>query len=251
MLEYTLSQLWFSDEQSLLYLKMLEIWASPVSTIARYAGFKRETCYYMLKKLAEKWVVSSVNRNGIAFFSAEDPEKIIHHIEWQLRSAKKILPELKMITEKSLKKFKVKFYEWNEWVKQVLDQYIQMPKKEVHIYTNMELFLEIYTEEYTRFLFSRKFEDCVPTKLISPHSPRAEKFLKTLQLLPNDEILLVNQYDFAFENDIVIFDNKVIIISLSRDESYAIYIESDIFSQTQKAIFSLAWLWWSSFMWKW
>lgn len=248
MLEEKLTRLWLTNEQSTLYLKLLEVWPCPASVIARYAGFKRETCYYTLKKLIERWLVSSVNKNGVSYFSPEEPEKIIQNLEWQLTLAKNILPDLKLITEKSLKKFKVKFYEWSEWVKNILNQYIKMNKQWVQIYTNLELFLELYGEEYTQGLFQQKYKEGVPTKLISPHSKRAEDFFTNMVLLPTDEILLVNEHEFIFENDIVMFDNKVIIISLNKNESYAIYIESDIFAQTQKAIFWLAWLGGSSFI---
>lgn len=243
MIEEQLAKLWIPWEQSILYLKLLEIWASPASTIARYAGCKRETCYYTLKKLIGKGLVSSINKNWVTYFFPEDPQKIIYTLESQLVLAKNILPELKLITEKKLKKFKVKFYEGSDGVKSILDQYIKMDKQEVHIYTNMWLFLELYTESYAKSLFKQKYEDWVATKLISPYSERADIFFKSLVLLPTDEILLVNNYKFHFENDIVIFDDKVIIISLSPQESYAIYIESDIFAQTQKSIFALAWLW--------
>ena len=62
------------------------------------------------------------------------------------------------------------------------------------------------------------------------------------------EILFVNPEEFPFNNEVAIYENKVAIMSLSEKEKIAILIESQVFSETMKAIFDLSWLGATSFI---
>jgi len=56
------------------------------------------------------------------------------------------------------------------------------------------------------------------------------------------EIFFVNPEEFQFENDIIIYENKVAIVSLNADELFGVIIESPVYAKTEKSIFGLAWL---------
>ena len=56
------------------------------------------------------------------------------------------------------------------------------------------------------------------------------------------EILFINAEQFPFENEIAIYENKLAIMSLSRDEKIGLLIESKTISDTMKAVFNLAWI---------
>lgn len=62
------------------------------------------------------------------------------------------------------------------------------------------------------------------------------------------EILYVNPKEFWFENEIIIYDNKVAVISLNKDELIGMIFESPVYAMSQRAIFNLAWLGASSFI---
>ena len=248
MLQKKLENLWLTKEESHIYLTALRLGSSPASLIAKNAKIKRETAYYTLKKLIERGLMGSIIKNGITFFIAENPEKIIYNLKRDITLANSLLPELKALSHSSAKKFKLKFYEGEEWVKNILDMYLNTSMKEALVYTNLGLFLTTYGEEYVRLFFQKKYKQGIATKLISSYSEEAKIFLESLTLLINDQILLVDQEEFIFENDVIIFDDTVIIVSLNPKEFYAIYIESNIFAATQKSIFNLAWLWGTSFI---
>ena len=56
------------------------------------------------------------------------------------------------------------------------------------------------------------------------------------------EIFFVNPHEFHFENDIIIYENKVAIVSLNPDELIGVIIESPVYARTEKSVFGLAWL---------
>ena len=58
----------------------------------------------------------------------------------------------------------------------------------------------------------------------------------------------MNPNEFAFENQISIYDNFVAIMSLNPDELTGVLIESAVYARTQKAIFDLSWLGATSFV---
>ena len=62
------------------------------------------------------------------------------------------------------------------------------------------------------------------------------------------EILFVNPKEFWFEHEVLIYDNKVAVISLNKDEIIGMIFESQIYARSQRAIFDLAWLGASSFI---
>ena len=62
------------------------------------------------------------------------------------------------------------------------------------------------------------------------------------------EILFVNPGEFPFKNDIAIYEDKVAIMSLSKDEIISILIENKNVADTMKAVFDLSWLGATSFI---
>ena len=89
-----LAQIGLTPEESRVYIAALEFGSSPASTIARKCDLKRETCYYTLKKLLGRGLMSTVIKNNITYYTAEEPEKLISQAESRLDLARKIAPEL-------------------------------------------------------------------------------------------------------------------------------------------------------------
>ncbi|MBM3231609.1 hypothetical protein FJZ28_04790 [Candidatus Peregrinibacteria bacterium] len=52
----------------------------------------------------------------------------------------------------------------------------------------------------------------------------------------------MNRDQFLFENEVLIFNNSVGIVSLNADELLGLIVESPTFARTMKAVFDLAWL---------
>ena len=52
----------------------------------------------------------------------------------------------------------------------------------------------------------------------------------------------MNRDQFLFENEVLVFNNSVGIVSLNQDELLGLIVESPAFARTMKAVFDLAWL---------
>lgn len=239
-----LLKLGLSDEEAKVYLACLEINGGPVSSIARKAGVHRVSCYHTLENLIAKRLLSQHNRNGVKYFSPEPPQQLLTLAEERVNLAKTLLPELTSLASAIAFKPKIRFYEGRDGVERVFTESLAA-RGEILGYTNLQnvtTFFPDFFRQYTHEKFRKK----IKTRYLSPNTVESVHALDAFlppgydaQLL---EILLVNKDQFLFENEVVIFNHSVGIVSLNKDELLGLIVESPTFARTMKAVFDLAWL---------
>jgi len=233
-----------TEEEAKVYLACLEINGGPVSTIARKAGVHRVSCYHTVENLLQKKLLSQYNKNGVKCFAPEPPEQLLAMAEEKVNITKGLLPELRTLSSALAFKPKIRFYEGQDGVEKVLRESLNA-KGEILGYTNLQnvtTFFPEFFREYTHEKLRKK----IKTRYLSPTTVDSVRVLEPF--LPKEydqnlmEILLVNKDQFLFENEVVIFNNSVGIISLNKDELLGLIVESPTFARTMKAVFDLAWL---------
>ena len=233
-----------TDEEAKVYLAVLEINGGPVSNIARKAGVNRVSCYHTLENLLSKKLLSQYNRNGVRCFAPEPPEKILELAEERVNLAKALLPELKSLSTALGFRPKIRFYEGRDGVERVFTESLSS-KGEILGYTNLQNVTEFFPEFFERYTHE-KFRKKIKTRYLSPTTVESvqvmERFLPKKYDTNLLEILLVNRDQFLFENEVLVFNNSVGIVSLNKDELLGLIVESPTFARTMKAVFDLAWL---------
>lgn len=239
-----LQKLGLSPEETKVYLACLEMNGGPVSVIARKAGVHRVSCYHTLENLRRKQLLSMFTKNGIKVFSPEPPEQLLRIAEEQVNLTKAILPELKSIATAIAFKPKMRSYEGREGVEKIFEESLSA-KGEILGYTDLKGMIEFFPE-YFKTYTHRKFQKRIKTRYLSPNTVESVHIMDPFLPATFDpnllEILLVNKNQFLFENEILIFNHSVGIVSLHRDELLGVIIESPTFARTMKAVFDLAWL---------
>ena len=146
---------------------------------------------------------------------------------------------------------KIEYYEGEEGVKNIFED-ILTAKGEILGYTNLLQLEQLFPEVYLRDWIRRKVEKKIKTRMLSPLSTSGIRHLDDYYPPHFDrhlvEILHINPDQFGFKYEITIYDTKVAIVSLSRDEMLGLIIESPLYTETQRAIFQLAWLGATSFV---
>jgi HTH-type transcriptional regulator, sugar sensing transcriptional regulator len=244
MLKDKLIDLGLSEEESKIYLTVLELGGSFASTIARKAKTPRVNCYYILEKLQKKGLITSNLKGNVKFFVAEPPQVLVNQMEDRYKDAQKLLPELLSITNTHAFKPIIRSYEGLEGVKTMFEHSLNA-KSEIMGYTNLEALGELlpdYLPNYSKKVVKKKLK----TRWLSPSSEKARNYISTFypENYPKElvEILFVNPKEFGFENQISIYENFVAIVSLNKDELIGVLIESAVHARTQRAIFNLSWL---------
>lgn len=247
---HQLEALGLSADEARVYISLLELGGGHVSQIAKKAGKHRATCYHTLGNLVSKGLASKVEKRKSLFFNPEPPEKLISQASQRLQTAQALLPELASIQNTLAKKPKIKFFEGLAGLEAILEDTLEADG-EILGYTNLSLMLTLFPdllERYTKL----KLERNIKTRFLSPRLPPDltidNKFLKQAAERDLLEILFIDPEQFPFQNEIAIYGNKVAFMSLSRDESIAILIESQSVSSTMKAVFDISWLGATSFV---
>lgn len=243
-------RLGLTEVEGKVYVALLELGGGFVSVVARFAKLPRVNCYHTLEKLAEKGLVSHITKGKVRYYAPESPQKIVNILEGKMSYARKLLPELLSITNTLALKPKIKYYEGIEGVKNIMEDTLTA-QKEILGYSNLKGFGEVFGD-YIKDYAGRKMEKGIKSRFICPSSPEAFDYVPKNypKNFPPEliEILFVNPREFWFENEIDIYDDKVAVISLKKDEMIGMIFESPVYAASQRAIFNLAWLGASSFI---
>lgn len=245
-----LTGLGLSEDEAQVYLAMLELGGGYVSQIAKKAGKHRATCYHTLNNLLEKGLSSKLEKGKYIYYSPEEPNKLVQQMANKLSAAQSLLPELLSIQNTLARKPKIKFYEGISGIETIFEDTLTA-QSEILGYTNLSSLLRLFPEYFKKYS-KKKMKNNIKTRYLSPRPDETLKDLDSFFQKQADsdllEILFINPEEFPFNNEIAIYENKVAIMSLSEDEKIAILIESQVFSNTMKAIFDLSWLGATSFI---
>jgi sugar-specific transcriptional regulator TrmB len=222
-----------------------------VSTIARKAGAARTNCYYTLKTLVGKGLVSITNQKHKQLYIAETPRKLVVAQRKQLAIAESLVPTL-VALERTVSGLRprMRYYEGQAGISNLLMQSLES-KGILLVYTHNGMFSEKFSEmlaEYCNTLTARR----IRMRVISPYSVHVEHFID--RYFPNEdaqdllELLYLNYREFSLESHVMIYNDTVSMISLAREENIGVTIESRAYADTSRATFNLAWLGATSFV---
>ena len=244
LIDKELNNLGLTPEEAKVYMAILELGGSFVSSIARRAGVNRSSCYHTLQNLVEKGLVSSYQKGKVLHFTAEDPKRFLQIAEERMERTKELIPQLLSITNTLAFKPKIRFYEGLEGIKSIFED-VLTTKGEVLGYTSIKGLIELFPDYFRQFCH-KKVKNGIRTRYICPTTSEGVDIIDDYYPAKYDpnllEILMVNPKEFNFQNEIAIYGNKVAVISLNPDELIGLLVESTNFAQSMKSVFDLAWL---------
>lgn len=250
MIKDDLITLGLSEEESKVYLAILELGGGYVSTIARRAKVHRVTCYNTLGNLLKKNLISFTSRKNIRFYAPEPPQILLNQIEEKYLTTQKVLPELISLQRSSAFTPKIRYYEEKANIVSVFED-MALTKTEILGYTNLVPLRELFPDVLVKFgktLVQKKIKGRFLSPFDEQNESCAKEFFHDAVHKGLLEILCVNPKQFPFKNGVFFYDNKMVIISYAKHELLGVIIESAVNTQTQKAMFDLAWLGATSFI---
>ncbi len=229
----------FSDKEAKIYLTCLELGSSLASTIARRAEVNRGTTYSILEDFKRRGVVSENIRDELKYFSVLSPKILFKREEEKYEKMKSSLPELLAITEKIGNRPKTQFFEWFEWLREVVEEVL--------------LAGETMDTPYLNFIWASSMDPKVAEFLNKEFIPRRLKLkIKTKSIMAKDEsdygkyhkkahdTLVIDKPFFMIGNDIVIYwSNKVAVLMYATEEMSGLIIESHTLHQALTSLFNL------------
>ncbi|MBN1494227.1 hypothetical protein JW911_00640 [Candidatus Peregrinibacteria bacterium] len=256
MLEGILKKIGLTEKEAQVYLGLLELGSQPASVIGKKTKINRSTTYLILESLMKKGYVNQHVRADVKYFTAADPQVVVQSLEreeQQIQESRKamidLLPDFYSLSNPLSIKPKVRFYEGEEGVKRAMED--TLSSKEVLLswdamdsWFNATSNLQKFIRDYAK-LRVEKYK--IPVRVLVPDTPIARQYLLNEypglkeKKDPLMEIRWIPKGVRVFKNEINVYDDKVSIVSLAKNELIGIVIESHEIAQTHRSIFELAW----------
>lgn len=233
-----LESIGLDEKNQKAYMALLKLADAPVSLVAKKAGLPRTTTYHQLEKLIRLGLASSYRHRNIKRFVAENPNKIKGILEGNLIRLEKYLPELQEINFEKRQKTNLRLFEGVEGRKQMIEEELNCKEKLVR---SIGYVKDLRKVQGGGLGFSkRRIAKKVVSKCLRPQDDEFDKGwldtqnkeLREVRLLPNGVKL---------SGMILIFDNKISIITPEQEEGIGFLIESESLSGSLKSMFDCLW----------
>ena len=239
----TLRDIGLSDKEGLVLGILLERGPMLAAALAKLTKLNRTTVYWVLAELAEKGLVSSVNKKGMATrYQSIEPEALPSYVERRRDSLAKSKERLEAMAPKlrvaqGHKPFpKVQFFEGKEGVMQAYeDTLVNNKGKILYDITGVDAAYKNVDPAFVDYYLNKRRELGVRARVVMPKTEYGlhaasedEKYLRTTHFLPPT----VN-----FDSEISIYDDKVGIFSYAEENPVALIIEDRTIAHTLKTLF--------------
>ena len=236
-----LQHLGLSDKEASVYIASLELGSDTVQEIAKRAEVKRANTYVIIEKLMSKGLMSSVEKGKKTLYKVEDPKQLLRLLQEQEEDIKKKeqefkkhLPELETLFDIAEEKPKVRYFEGKEGLIAIREDYFKAKNKEVLGVFALDEEKSVFSEEERKSAYERRVNKNINTKLLYTSEKRieAKPKLTIRRFIPKDK--------FPLSSSIIIYDNKVGIVSL-KGKLIGVIIENKEIANTLRSIFNIAW----------
>jgi sugar-specific transcriptional regulator TrmB len=237
MLEEKLCQIGFTRNESRVYLELLKIGPQAVSVVAKKSSINRTTAYAILKSLEIKGLVSSYGNGNIRYFVASDPNILVGFLDRKCRTLDYHREELltmvpqfrKLISNYEFKKPVIRYFEGMEGVKYLMSDSDCAGGV-----------LYSYCPAHKWVMNCDFFRNMKNAKIVLPDTLAVREMFENLKSV-HALYLPLKRFEEMFENQINIYNDRVVIIHMNSCEEYGIMIESREFYRAQKSIFETLW----------
>jgi HTH-type transcriptional regulator, sugar sensing transcriptional regulator len=251
MLEKILEKLGLSEKEAKVYLATLELGQDSVQNIAKKADVNRPTAYFIMERLMELGLISTLEHGKKTLFVAESPKELENllnrekqEVENRRNELKESMNQLLAMYNASEGKPVVRYFEGKEGLI-ALDKYgEEMVKKdeEVLYVTPVDIVRKVFPDRRKEALkdrVSKKVKSRVIYTYTDPNDiwPAQKNKLeyRVAKYLPRDK--------FPFNVIISIYPRNLIkFYSMDTARLYGVAIESDDFAKNMRLFFELAWL---------
>jgi len=206
-----------TNNESKIYLALLELNSTTANKISERTGIHRRTIYDILEILIEKGLVSFVIESNKKYYQAESPQRFLDILNIQTQEFEKILPELLIKQKLNKESQEATIYRGKKGAKNVYDLMLQT-KKTIYVFGSSGRFKEILGEIYYKKWCNKFVENKCKMKII------LSKALKET-MLGNAEVRYLPG-EFVLPSSTAIFDNKL-FITLFSEQLICILIKSE------------------------
>lgn len=250
MIEDILGTIGFREEETKVYISLLEGGSTSAGALAKKMRLPRPTLYGYLEKLGNAGLVAQSVSSGIKQFQAEPPSRIkqlyqrkIEALQQNNRSLDDLIPQLETMVAKSSSKPRMHFYEGREGAESIWEDVLFYPDTHTRIFWPTTTMTDLVGEDFVRYHNKERIKKNIsiqalwlkkdiPTLKRNPYLGSSKKLLRETRLTPEHADSQMGYWIYG--------PNKVLMLSSAR-ESFGMIIESAEFAQMMKAQHQMIW----------
>lgn len=229
---------YLDDREAGVYLAALELGRAKVSAIAQKAGINRITAYEILKRFVGRGLATSYSYGNVKTFEVLSPDNLIEKMESTLESAKQVLPELALLTAGVTGRPRITYYEGAEGIRTIYEDTLLSKEKIIYNIADPEKLFKTIGEDFFSQYLKRRIRRKIQVQGLLPDTPTNKKY----QNKQTSELRIVRyfaEHKYPFENEVMIYDNKLALLSFSG--LLGVIIENDSIVRSVKSIWQMAW----------
>ncbi len=235
-LKLVLEDYGLTDKEATVYLTLLPLGNINLQEIARRVDYPRTTVYNTLTYLAQKGLISKIVKEGVTFFQAVDPRKLVEMLEQKKRRIDNALPELEALKQTIQEMSSVEIYEGSKGLFTVLSDIFKV-KQPLYYFGSYSRSLKILKHQPAHFRTLR-LERKIPAKIII--EPYDEPVFHSQEYRRITEMRFWEGLK-DFPCMIFIYGNKVALYTLQGD-LIGIIIKNEQVVKAMKIVFDTYWM---------
>ena len=225
-----LKQAGLTDNESKVYLALIDLGPSLAGQIARKTGMHRRTVYDTIEMLIQKGLIGYIKKNNRKLFQAANPNRILEIIQEKQNLLSPIVDSLNEKYNKTIEKEETNFYKGKEGLKTIFED--QLNSKEI-------LILGASPKAYEILQFYFKWYDKArKQKKINVRIIATDKRIKKTNI-PLAEIRYLPE-KYSNPVSVNIYNDKTAIVLWAK-EPMAISIKNKEIADAYKTYFELMW----------
>lgn len=236
-----LKRVGLDDKELEIYLAMLALKSAKASNIAKAAKQSRSHTYLVLRSLVEKGLVSEIDRGGIMYFIAEQPQRLISYLEDRKQElentqtlVKGALPILSSLTKPLVAQPRVSTLHGIDGMRQV---YRDVLTQDFCAFFNAEAMFEIFESNIITSLFGKNAK--LKGRELFVDNAGAKRYLREIPLDEQYEIRLLPE-SISFISEFIIFGDTVAQFAYD-DDLTIIRIENKNIADSFQSWFEYLW----------
>lgn len=228
----------FTEREAKVYLAALQLGRSRASDIAKKAELNRITTYEILKRLVEMGIASSAHYGGVKTFNVASPEIVIQKMKGRLEIAQKILPQLSLLNHIDIKKPNIAFYEGAEGIRTIYEDTLSCKEKIIYNIANPANLLKTIGKDFFTQYVKKRVRKKILVKVLIPDFPQNNQYKKE-EKISKREIKFFNVKMYDIPNEILIYDDKIVLLSFS--SLIGVMVEDKDIAKSMKMIWQMIW----------
>lgn len=234
--ENILDNIGLSKNEARVYIALLEIGISTVTSIAKKSRVHRTNVYDVIERLVQKGLISYIIKDDKKYFEATDPNNLLSVLKQKEDKLKDILPQLLLVKRLS-KKTEIKVYEGVIAARNTFLSFLEIGEP-IYMYGTIKGIKNILGEHILDRFQKERIEKKIPQKIIYNHD--ATERINELKKLPLIEIkALPKEFDSPMSTNIC---GDIVYFRLyDRDPTLIIWIKSKDIADVYKKYFQIMW----------